>query len=157
MTPNTFKKISILLIGFLILVTIYPIIEATFPISKYSEIALLGPNGKVGEYQNQVKLGERLPFSIYLANYEANVELYRLEVKLVQNTTLANNPPYNTIPIFTDIVVLDNEKNTTRTIDASLSNPFNGKLVIELYKFDSDTGTYLFNNRWISAWLKTTN
>jgi len=157
MTPTTFKHISFLLIGFLILVAVYPIIAATFPTSKYSELALLGPTGKVNVYQNQVKLGEKLPFSIYLANHEDKVELYRFEVKTVQNTTLTSNPPYDTVPIFTDLVIVENNMNVTKTIDVSLSSPFNGKIVVELYKFDSSTGTYLFSNRWVSAWLKTTN
>ena len=157
MTPTTMKQIAYLFITILIIIAIYPIIDDSFYSPKFTEIAILGPTGKIGEYHHQIQLGEELSLNIYLENHEKQTKLYKIVIKMVENSSLQDNSsPFVVNPVSSYHIVLGDDENTIYPIKVAIEQPFSGKLVAELYMFDASTNTYLYHNRWVAIWMKTT-
>jgi uncharacterized membrane protein len=158
MTPTTVKRIAYLFIAILMIIAIYPFIKNSFYSPEFTEIAILGKTGIIGENPNQVQLGEELPLKIYIENHERQTMLYRIVIKLVENVTLEDNsPPFSVKPILSYLIVLGDNENTTYPFKVVIDQPFNGKLVAELYRFDSSATTFLYHDRWVAIWMKTTS
>jgi len=98
-----------------------------------------------------------LSLKIYLENHEKQTKLYKIVIKLVENSTLKDNsPPFVVNPVSSYLTVLGDDENTTYPIKVVIDQPFNGKLIAELYMFDVSANTYLYHDRWVAIWMKTT-
>ncbi len=126
--------------------------------AQYTEMAILGPTGKIGEYTHQVQIGEDLTFNIYLENHEKNTKLYKIKIKLVENSSLGNTlPPFDVNTMSSYLIILEDDTNTTYPINIVIDQPFSGKLVAELYMFDVRNNSYLYHDMWVAIWMKTTD
>ncbi len=121
-------------------------------------MAILGPTGEIGKYPNQVHLSEELSLNIYLENHEKQTKLYKIDIKLVENSTLKEDlPPFNDNPVSSYLTVLEDGENTISPIKVVIDQPFNGKIIAELYIFDTSSTSYIYYDRWVAIWMKTTN
>ncbi|MHA1966393.1 MAG: DUF1616 domain-containing protein [Candidatus Hodarchaeales archaeon] len=156
MTPTTMKRIAYLFISILIIIAIYPIVSSSFYSQKFTEMAILGPKGNIGEYPHQVHLDEEFLLNIFIENHEKQTKLFKVVIKLVENSTLnENSPPFAEDPISSYIMVLGDEKNTTNPVNVVIDQHFNGKLVAELYMFNIAANSYVYHDRWVAIWMKT--
>ncbi len=156
MTPTAMKRIGYTLIAILVIIVIYPYIENSLYSSKFTEIAILGPTGIIGDYSPQIQLGKVVPLNIYLENHEKEIKLYKVLIKLVENSTLNNSsPPFLVDPVSSYLTVLQNNENTTYPVEVVFNQPFSGKIVAELYMYDATASKYIYHDRWVAIWMKT--
>lgn len=157
MTPKKMKWFSYLFIIILIVIAVYPFVDDYFYSEKYTEIAILGPTGEIGKYPKQLQLGQELPLNIFLENHEKQTKLYRVEIKLIENSTLNHNsPPFIADPVLSFLTAIENNKNASHPIKVVIEQPFSGRIVAELYIFDTGASTYIYHDRWVALWMKTT-
>jgi uncharacterized membrane protein len=154
--PQTVKYVAYALILGVIVISYYPLLSESMYSSSFSEIALVGSSGIIGEYEHQVPLGRELPFKVYISNHEEHTLLYKVVVKLVDNATaLSGSPPFPVEPIASFLAVVKVGGNSTINVNPIITHEFNGKLVVELYIYDSASSSYIFHDRWVAVWLRT--
>jgi len=151
----TYPAIAIIIIISLALV--YQYINPTFS-EPYSELAVLGPNMKIGDYPKQVKVGDNFTLYLYVGNHEGHIMFYKVLVKLGNKQSIINSThPMNATPIATYYFLLMNGKNETRKI--ILSMPYSGiniRLVFELWAYSVNTDTFVYKGIWNHLWLNVT-
>jgi uncharacterized membrane protein len=152
------KMIALALIGVMSVATVYPILASHRPIEPFSEIGILGPNGKMEDYPKEVTVGQSFNLIIYISNHEGRAEYYRVLAKVGdKGSNVTNTTPLNTAPLASWDVVLMNEQNRTLPVTLSLSEVgVNTRLIFELHFFDVDLNSFAYHQRWTQLWLNVT-
>jgi uncharacterized membrane protein len=159
MIDTEIKIICITLILAMGVITVYPVLSSRIIIEPSSEIGVLGPDGKIGDYPNNIKAGDSLNLFIYVGNNEGRVQYYRIIVQLLPNTAInkSNNTQIvnvQTIDFFD--VFLMNGQNKIIPINFTLNQPSNNtRLAFELYTYNSGTQTFVYKNS-ANLWLTVT-
>jgi uncharacterized membrane protein len=156
MNDEEFKTIALVIIGLMAVVAIYPIVAANRnPFEPFSEIGILGPNKKLGDYPSVIGVGQKINLYIYVGNHEGKVGFYRVLAKLGnQNSTISNSIALEEPIIASWDVILPNEKNNTIPINLSLTKVgLKQRLIFELYMYDSNVRSFLYHQRWTQLWL----
>jgi len=155
---NLFKLVALALIIMLMSVSVYPLIYTRRSIEPSSELGILGPNGKIGDYPTEVVAGKSIHLFIYVGNIEGKVEYYQVQVKLADQASEAND----TIPLKTPVLksyelVLMNGENQTLPVTISFGQPrTNLRLVFELYNFDPKINDFVYNQLWTQLRMNVT-
>src|SRR5512138_1612711 len=76
------KIASIGLIVVMMGITVYPVLSAHRVVEPFSELGILGPNGKLGDYPSELAVGEPISLFLYVGNQEGSAQYYRVDVKL---------------------------------------------------------------------------
>ena len=61
--------------------TVAPVILGDRVVEPFSELGILGPEMKLGDYPREVALGDSVDLYLYLGNHEGNLMYYRVLVK----------------------------------------------------------------------------
>lgn len=156
MTPSTMNRIAYIFIIVLMIIAIYPFVKVSFFSNKFSELAILSSTGIIGDYPDQVRLGDEVSFQIYLENHEKQTKLYRTVIKLVEDSKLINNsPPFEVDIVAYYLAVVEDNANVVFPVNVLIDQPIDGKLVAELFVFDASENAYLYHDRWVALWIKT--
>ena len=146
-----------------ILVVIGVFVAAQFFISgkvaePYSDLAILGPEGKLSDYPSQVAAGKSFNLSIYVGNHEGKVMYYAVLVKLGSvGTPINETNPMDAPEVERYEVVLTDGGNWTKQITLSVQDPgINRRLVFELWVFDGEAQEFEYHSRWNQLWLNVT-
>jgi uncharacterized membrane protein len=133
-----------------------PVILGNRVVEPFSELGLLGPEMKLGDYPQEVQVGESFDLFLYLGNHEGEPVYYRVLVKLgSREVNVSDEEPYLGSLIDSYEHALADEENVT--IPISLSVPEEGvnrRLVFELYKHDRDE--FKYDGIWVQLWLNVT-
>ena len=158
MRDEEFKVVALFIIGFLAIVAVYPYLLEHSVFEPYSEIAILGSNKKLGGYPKEVTAGQEFSLFIFLGNHEGSVEYFRVLAKLgTLNSTIDNNTPMNAPVLSEWDFILSNESNSTSPITLTIpSAGLNQRLVFELYQYNTNSGSFDYQNRWTQLWLNVT-
>jgi uncharacterized membrane protein len=137
--------------------TIYPILSAERIIEPFSEIGVLGANGKLGDYPSQVTVGQKFSIFIYVGDHEGRSGYYRISAKLGdQNSSISDTIPLAITPVDYWDVFLMNEGNTTVPVTLSVDRAgLNQRFVFELSVFDPKTNVFIYKS-WSQLWLNVT-
>jgi len=124
----------------------------------FSELAVLGPEMKIGGYPKEVVVGENFTLYLYVGNHKGKVMYYAVLVKLGDRTTLINETEPMDVPVIARYeVVLPHDGNWTRPITLSLGEPgLNLRLVFELWVYDGGLHDFIYDVRWCQLWLNVT-
>jgi uncharacterized membrane protein len=138
-------------------VTVYPVVEWRI-VEPFSELGVLGPYGKLGDYPRELVVGQEFNLFLYVGNFEGQCEYYRVEAKLGdQSMNVSDKTPLDK-PLFRSWeTVLSNESNTTIPITMSLGEAgLNRRLVFELWRYDPSLHVFIYHQRWTQLWFNVT-
>jgi uncharacterized membrane protein len=124
----------------------------------FSELAVLGPGQKIGDYPRSLLVGEAFTLYLYVGNHEGRSAYYRVYVKLGdrsgvvdENTSLAVEPM-----AFYDVVLEDNQT-WLRPVTLSIGREgVDLRLVFELWMYRPELGSFTYDGRWLQLWLNVT-
>jgi uncharacterized membrane protein len=138
--------------------TAAPIALGERVVEPFSELGLLGPYMKLGDYPRTVEAGEAIDLYLYLGNHEGSVQYYRVDAKVGDRmTNVSDTEPYPGTPVYRYERVLMDETNHTEPVTVSLSEPGeNWRLVFELYRYDQEVRGFAYQGNWVQLWLNVT-
>ncbi len=128
-------------------------------VEPFTQLDILGPNMKWGDYPEAVEVGEPFTLFLYLGNHESRVMYYRTLVKFGSELSFASETEPMDAPIIAryDHVIL-NDDSVTRQLSLSADTAgSNRRLVFELYKYDEDTNDFVYSGEWIQLWMNVTS
>jgi len=148
-------------VGLLLVVAGFTVFQAFFAdrvVEPFSELGVLGPNMKIGDYPRELVVGEEFDLYLYVGNHMGSTQLYRVYVKLGSRDLNVSDTEAYAAPVLTSYdAALADEHNTT--IPMSLSVPGSGvnlRLVFEMHRYDEELGGWEYHNRWNQLWLNVT-
>jgi uncharacterized membrane protein len=138
--------------------TLAPIILGDRVVEPFSELGVLGPNMKLGDYPREVEAGEDMSLYLYLGNHEGAPTYYQVLAKLGDRAVnVSDSEPYSGPVVSSYRHVLDDEANYTRPILISVDQAgLNRRLVFELHKYDPDEDVFVYDGVWVQLWLNVT-
>ena len=139
-------------------VSVYPILEEGRVVEPFSELGVLGPNGKLGDYPRNLVVGQEFNLFLYVGNHEGVSEYYQVQVKLGDSAHNVSDTTPLDAPIATMYeTVLGDGSNTTIPVKMSISQPgTNVRLVFELWRYDVNVHRFVYHQRWTQLWLNVT-
>ena len=139
-------------------VAVYPVLYASRIVEPFSELGILGPNMKLGDYSREVRIGERMDLYLYVGNHEGTVQYYRVLIKLGdQSSNVSDTDPLDAPVLASYEMILLNESNSTTPITLSVNKPgLNQRLVFELHRLDTASQVFVYHQRWNQLWLNVT-
>ncbi len=148
-------------VGLLLVAAGFTVFQAFFAdrvVEPFSELGILGPNMKIGDYPRELAVGEEFDLYLYVGNHMGSTQLYRVYVKLGSRDLNVSDTEAYGAPVLTSIdAALADEHN--ETIPISLSIPVSGvnlRLVFEMHRYDAELGGWEYHNRWNQLWLNVT-
>jgi len=127
-------------------------------VEPFSELGLLGPKMKIGDYPRELIVRESFTLYLYVGNHEGRVMYYAVLVKLGNRTTSISDEEPMDVPVFAryEVVLLDG-KNWTRPVTLSVEEPgVNYRLVFELWTYNEGVHDFKYHGRWCQLWLNVT-
>lgn len=124
----------------------------------FSEIAILGPSMKIGDYPKRVITGKPFMLYLYLGNHEGKAMYYAVLAKVGNQTTQINQtePMDASIIACYRAVVLD-DANCTRPVILSIDEAgVDYRLVFELWVYRKVSRDFKYHGRWCQLWLNAT-
>ena len=158
MIDEEVKIVALALIAVMAGIAVYPVLSANRIVEPFSELGVLGPNGKLGDYPRLVEVGEPISLFLYVGNEEGRAEYYQVQVKLGSQAQNVSDATPLDAPILAkyDIVLMSGQ-NVTRPVTLSLPQPgINLRLVFEMHIYDGDSGGLVYNYRWVQLWMNAT-
>lgn len=158
MIDDDFKTV---VIAVLLLIAGFTVWQSFFSdriVEPFSELGVLGPNMKLGDYPQEAQVEEEFNLFLYVGNYMGTSQYYRVLVKLGDRSMNVTDENPLDAPVVTQYeAFLSDEKNTTIPITLSLHEAgVNRRLVFELYRYDNDASRFLYDNIWNQLWLNVT-
>jgi uncharacterized membrane protein len=134
-----------------------PIVLGNRVIEPFSELGILGPNMKLGDYPSNVMSGDEFDLFMYIGNYEGKTSYYRIYVKLGDSTlNVSDVEAYPGEILFEYDHVLIDETNHTEPLALSLMEPgVNQRLVLELHRYQNDG--FRYDGIWTQLWINVTS
>ena len=158
MIDDELKLIALALIGMMAVIAVYPVLSANRVVEPFTELGVLGPNGKLGDYPKEVRVDEKFNLFLYLGNHEGRVQYYRVLAKLGNQASNVSDTQPMDAPIFASWdVLLVNEQNRTMPVTLSIGEAgVNLRLVFELYRFNIESAGFVYHERWTQLWMNVT-
>ena len=154
--PEVFAVVLalIIVIGVFAIAQVYVSSRVVEP---FSEIGLLGPKMKIGDYPTEVIVGEKFKLYIYLGNHMGYPMWYVVFLKIGNMTTFVNETiPADVEPVWCYEVLLNHNSNITIPITVSLNRTgTNVRLIFELWTIN-EHGELTYHNRWVHLWINVT-
>ncbi len=145
------------------------VVAAVFAISQYlaagrvvepfSELGLLGPNKKIGDYPKEVLVNESINLYLYIGNHEGRSIYYIIYGKLGNKSTFINETvPADAPTIARYEVLLPNDYNETIPVNITVPSPgTNYRLIFEMWVLNETTMTPQYHGRWVQLWINVTS
>jgi len=127
-------------------------------VEPFSELGLLGPGGKIGDYPREVEAGAPFSLNVYVGNHEGKTVYYRVLVKLGDNSSVINGTvPLAAEPILDVRAILSHNSSKTIPVNLTLYEPaVRLRLVFEMWIFNESAGGFSYYGRWNQLWLNVT-
>ena len=122
---------------------------------QFSELGVLGPNMKLGDYPSQVVASDTIRLYGYVGNQMGQPMYYTVMVKLGDNNTAVN--PASIAPILQYSQVVGNNQSWTFPIDITLTKVgTNQRAIFELWIYNQTLNQNQYHDRWGQIWLNVT-
>ncbi len=128
-------------------------------VEPFTELGILGPNLKLGDYPDSVEVGESFTLFLYLGNHESRIMYYRTLAKFGGELSFASETEPMDAPViaFYDHFIL-NDGNVTRQLSLSAEVVgTNRRLVFELYEYDESADDFVYSGEWVQLWMNVTS
>lgn len=154
----TAQQVCAVFLGITIILAAVVVYQDFIPKSKgeqFSELGILGPNMKLGDYPSEVVSSDTVHLYAYVGNQMDQPMFYTVQVKLGDNNTTVN--PANLVPIEQYQQVLPSNGTWTFPVDVTLNKVGdNQRLIFELWIYNATTNINQYNERWGQVWLNVT-
>jgi len=155
------EDLKTVIVGVLLVIAGFTVFQAFFAdrvVEPFSELGILGPNLKIGDYPRVLTVGEEFNLYLYLGNHMGSSQLYRVYVKLGDRSlNVSDSEPYGGRVIAYYEAALPDKSNMTIPVTLSLPEPgVNLRLVFEMHRYDVDADDWVYHNRWNQLWLNVT-
>ena len=122
---------------------------------QFSELGVLGPNMKLGDYPSQIVASETVNLYGYVGNQMGQPMYYTVMVKLGNNDTVINPAPIAPIQQFSQVI--PNNQTWTFPVDITLTKSGdNQRLIFELWIYNQTINQNQYHDRWGQIWLNVT-
>jgi uncharacterized membrane protein len=127
-------------------------------IEPFSELGLLGPGGKIGDYPREVLAGSPFKLNVYVGNHEGKAMYYRVLVKVGDKSSVINaSMPLSSKPLMDIRVVLGHNTSRIMPVDVTLYEPAsNVRLIFEMWFYNEAAGGFSYHGRWNQLWVNVT-
>jgi len=156
------EDVKTVAVGLLLVIAGFTVFQAFFAdrvVEPFSELGILGPNLKIGDYPRVLSVGAEFNLYLYLGNHMGSTQLYRVYVKLGdRGLNVSDTEPYlGRVLTYYDVALVD-KQNVTLPVVLSVPEPgVNLRLVFEMHRYDLDAGGWVYHNRWNQLWLNVTS
>lgn len=122
---------------------------------QFSELGILGPNMKLGDYPSKIVSSETINLYGYVGNQMGQPMYYTVKVMLGDNNTAVN--PANLEPIEQYCQVIANNQSWVFPIDLTLTKVGdNQRVIFELWAYNQSINAIQYHQRWGQIWLNVT-
>jgi uncharacterized membrane protein len=127
-------------------------------VEPFSELAILGPEMKIGDYPGEVVAEEAFTLYLHVGNHEGRVLYYAVMIKLGNQTTPVSSEEPMPVPVLSKYeVILLHGGNWTKPITLNVTQPgVNYRLVFELWVYDEAVRSFSYVGHWCQLWLNVT-
>lgn len=127
-------------------------------VEPFSELGLLGPDGKIANYPQEVVAGSPFLLNVYVGNHEGRTAYYKVLVKVGDGSSVINQTsPLLTEPIMEIRTVMVHNSSRIFPVNITLYKPAtNVRLIFELWIFNETAGTFYYHGRWNQLWINVT-
>ncbi len=124
----------------------------------FSELAILGPNKKIGDYPKTLRVGENLSLYVYVGNHEGWSTYYRVYAKLGNRTSMVSeNVSLAVEPVAQYEVILQNNQTWFQPATFQIDTPgINHRLVFELWRYQPEEKGFAYDHKWVQLWFNVT-
>jgi uncharacterized membrane protein len=154
----TAEQLCAIVLGATIIIAFFSVSLIIFPKNQgeqFSELGVLGPNMKLGDYPHQVVASDTVNLYCYVGNQMGNPMYYTIMVKLGNNDTAVNPAPIAPIQQFSQ--VLPNNQTWTFPVNVTLTQPgLNQRIIFELYIYNQTLNQNQYQETWGQVWLNVT-
>jgi len=154
----TAEQVCAVFLGLTILIAAVVAYQDFVPKSRgeqFSELGILGPNMKLGDYPSNVVSSDTVHLFIYVGNRMAQPMFYTVQVKLGDNNTAVN--PANLTSLAEYQQVLPSNGTWTFPVDITMNKVGdNQRLIFELWAYNATTNQNQYHDRWGQVWLNVT-
>ncbi|MCX8204976.1 MAG: DUF1616 domain-containing protein [Candidatus Nezhaarchaeota archaeon] len=127
-------------------------------VEPFSELGLLGPGMKIGDYPREVVVGQPFRLFVYIGNREGKTMYYQVRVKLGDRASFING----TVPMEAPTLakyerVLVHNQTVIYPVELAIDREGRGlRLVFELWAYDEQAGQFKYHGRWNQLWINAT-
>jgi len=135
------------------------VLNAGRVVEPFSELGLLGAEGKIGGYPKEVAAGTPFTLNLYIGNHEGKTAYYKVLVKLGDNSSTINGTtPLSAEPIMEVRAVLSHNSSQIIPVNITLYEPATRlRLIFELWMFNETSGSFgYYQGVWNQLWLNVT-
>lgn len=154
----TAEQLCAIVLGITIIIAFFSVSFVLLPKNqgeRFSELGVLGPNMKLGDYPHQVIAGDTVSLFCYLGNQMGNPMYYTVMVKVGNNDTVVNPAAIEPIQQFSQVI--SNNQSWTFPVNLTLTQTgFNQRIIFELYAFNQTLNQNQYQERWAQIWLNVT-
>jgi len=139
--------------------TVAPVLLGKRVVEPFSELGILGPNMKLGDYPKEGITGEPFDLFLYLGNHEGSVQYYRVIIKQGdQSKNVTEDTPLDT-PLVTlyEHSLIDKQNTTIPITLAPIRSGINQRIVFELYRYNPESRGFEYNGNWLQLWVNVTD
>lgn len=136
--------------------TIYYVFYGSESVTEpFSELGILGPNMKIGDYPRELLVGQDFNLFLYVGNQEGSSNYYRVYAKLIHsNQTLTEETPIDSPARFYWETLLTYGSDALIPITMRIEEAgVDTRLVFELWRYDTDTHDFVYHKRHVQLWL----
>ena len=154
----TAEQLCAIVLGITIIMAFFSVSLIVLPRNQgeqFSELGVLGPNMKLGDYPHQVVASDNVSLYCYVGNQMGSPMYYTVMLKLGNNDTIVNPAPISPIQQFSQI--LPNNQTWTFPVSVTLSQPgLNQRIIFELYLYNQTLNQDQYQEIWGQVWFNVT-
>lgn len=154
----TAEQLCAVVLGITIIIAFFSVSPIILPRNQgeqFSELGVLGPNMKLGDYPSQVVASDAVNLYVYVGNQMGSPIYYTIMVKLGNNDTQVNPAPIAPIQQFSQII--PSNQTWTFPVNVTLTQPgLNQRIIFELYSYNQTLNQNQYQDVWGQVWLNVT-
>jgi len=155
------EEVFAVVLAILVVVSVFAVAQTFFAgrvVEPFSELGVLGPYMKIGDYPREVHIGEKFKLYIYVGNHMGRVMYYIVYIKLGnQSIPLNFTYPYPApIIVGYERIIMHNESWIFPIYLSINETGINYRLVFELWIYNETTMSEQFHQRTCQLWLNVT-
>ena len=154
----TAEQVFAVILGVTIIIAFFAVSQFILPKGtgeQFSELGVLGPNMKLGDYPSTIVAGDTVNLNVYVGNQMGKPIYYIVMVKLGDNGTSVNPAPID--PVWQFAKVLPNNGTWAFPVNMTLTRAgINQRIIFELWLFNVTSNQNQYDDRWGQVWLNVT-
>jgi len=154
----TGEQVCALILGLTIIIAFFAASQFVLPKGtgeQFSELGILGPNMKLGDYPSEIVAGDAVNLNAYVGNQMGKPIYYTVMVKLGDNNTIVNPANITSLQQFDKVV--PNNGTWTFPVNITLTQTgLNQRIIFELWNYNETLNQNQYDQIWGQVWLNVT-